>query len=510
MKNPEKIRVIDSIPTLEALIREFEESGREFLFRGTSDRYSMKVRIDKLSGKAMEDEINSFLYRSLRDKVPFSETFCPFHIEGEMLHAIWEEHPDLPRNREELLTDLQHHFDETNVIDFTNKLRIAGFFVGRGNNKEDAGEILVIDRAKIKNEIPETLSYASDEPFIVKAVKTDLSQEIVKFQGSVFIYPPAGYISKDLCHEIIQVPANIKQDILDYLDKHGINEDTVFAGRSDELLTKKFSIETASVQFHLGFALLKKGEYKESIVPFDMAINPNNLYSLPDAHNGRGVAKYHLGKDQEAMDDYNKAIELKDDFASAYNNRGLVKSQPGHYQEAIADFDIAIKLKSRDAKFYHNRGRAKYELEFSQSNNLISAFMSATADLNKAMELDPDHASSRNLHWYPTRQIFERFNKDLQNRIEASMKGIPSGARQHGHCKGDVVVSWNTIPEATGYELEVTITDDPDFSDRTEIVGGPTDSLTSKTFTGATFSFRVRSVRSISGSITRSPWSDRF
>ena len=413
MTKPEKIRVISSIAAFEDLIDEFKESVGDFLFRGASDRYSMEVRTDKFSGKVMEDGINSFLYRSLRDKVPFSETFCPFHIEGEMLHAIWEEHPDLPRNREGLLTDLQHHFDNTNVIDFTNKLPMAGFFVGYGKNKEKDGEIIILDRAKIKNKIPESLAYKSDEPFIVKAVETDLSQEIVTFQGSVFVYPPAGYISKDLCHEIIQVPANIKKDILDYLhDKHGINECKVFEGRSDKFSTNKFSIETASVKFHYGIALGRKGKYEESIVQFDMAINPNNLVSLPEAHNGRGVAKFHLGKNREAMEDYNKAIELKDDFAGAYNNRGLVKYQLGQNEEAISDFNEAIASDPKHAQAYSNRGNVK--LHLGEKLDRIEYYWGARRDYWLATKYDSNYANPH-FHLGCVQIMFKHLSEALES-----------------------------------------------------------------------------------------------
>jgi Flp pilus assembly protein TadD len=44
------------------------------------------------------------------------------------------------------------------------------------------------------------------------------------------------------------------------------------------------------------------------------------------------------------MADYNQAIKLDPEFASAYNNRGFAYDKKGDTDRAIADFTRAIKL----------------------------------------------------------------------------------------------------------------------------------------------------------------------
>lgn len=603
MEKRTKIRVINSVSSLKVLIEEFRESDRKFLFRGTTKRYSEVVHRNRFSGEEMQDGINSFLYRWARDKVPFSKTFGPPHIEEEMLDEFLAKYPDLPHRREGMLTDLQHHLDNTNVIDFSNDLPIALFFMGNGYPSED-GEILIIERANIKDTISEIIT-CDEPPFIVKAVETDLSQEIVIFQRSVFIYPPAGYINKDLCYEIVQVLAKAKQPILDYLrDEYDIHAGTVFKGRSDKFSTNEISIETASVKCHYGIALCSKGQYEEAIENFDDSIQSNfNIFSRANAHNGRGVARYHLGRDDGAIEDYNKAIELKDDLAGAYNNRGLVKFQQGHDQEAISDFDKAITLEPNHAQAHNNRGKVMCHLgdKFGQ----MEYYLSAQVDYLWATRHDPNYANPFynlgciQLRLRLLREALESFsrvidiqprnakafckrgqvyavlreeekarsaflkakelaegdgNKELVKLVEERLNAEnldnteyedkkwtleirydykteekrdaefqentgenpmnlnqPRGSRRPGRLPSDVEVFWNSVTGATGYELEGTITNDHNGEpDRVVIVGGPTDSLTSKTFSGATFSFRVRSVKSVGDSLTRSSWSDRF
>ena len=58
-----------------------------------------------------------------------------------------------------------------------------------------------------------------------------------------------------------------------------------------------------------------------------------------------GCTKHVLGNYKGAVADYDKAIQLKPDYAKAYHNRGYTKVTLGQYSAAIADFDKAIQLK---------------------------------------------------------------------------------------------------------------------------------------------------------------------
>ena len=55
------------------------------------------------------------------------------------------------------------------------------------------------------------------------------------------------------------------------------------------------------------------------------------------------------------MRDYNRAIELKPDYANAFNNRGIVKDNSGDYEGALRDYNRAIELKPDFATAFNNR-----------------------------------------------------------------------------------------------------------------------------------------------------------
>ena len=58
----------------------------------------------------------------------------------------------------------------------------------------------------------------------------------------------------------------------------------------------------------------------------------------------RGFANVELEKYQEAIENFNKAIELDPNSAAFYSARGLVYVELGKHQEAINDYNKAIEL----------------------------------------------------------------------------------------------------------------------------------------------------------------------
>ncbi len=66
-----------------------------------------------------------------------------------------------------------------------------------------------------------------------------------------------------------------------------------------------------------------------------------------DAYNNRGRAYYGKGQYDQAISDYNKAIEINPKHAMAYNNRGVACYFKGEYDEAWEDVHKAKSLGSQ-------------------------------------------------------------------------------------------------------------------------------------------------------------------
>ena len=84
----------------------------------------------------------------------------------------------------------------------------------------------------------------------------------------------------------------------------------------------------------------------------------------------RGPAKTYLkqgngevarGEFDQAILDYNRAIELNPQYALAYCNRGNAKTAKGDFDGGIADYNRAIQINPQLALAYNNRSSALRE-----------------------------------------------------------------------------------------------------------------------------------------------------
>jgi len=74
----------------------------------------------------------------------------------------------------------------------------------------------------------------------------------------------------------------------------------------------------------------------------------------PKFYNNRGIAYGEKGQYDQAISDFNKAIEINPRYDKAYNNRGIVHRLKGQYGQAISDFNKAIEINPMDAQAYNN------------------------------------------------------------------------------------------------------------------------------------------------------------
>ena len=90
---------------------------------------------------------------------------------------------------------------------------------------------------------------------------------------------------------------------------------------------------------------------------------------------------------KEAIDDFNRAIQLYPEYAAVYNNRGNVLLGLGAVKEAVKDFDRALVLAPGYAAAYSNRAGAYIKL---------GQVDRALADYSRSIALTPNSAAALN------------------------------------------------------------------------------------------------------------------
>ena len=141
-------------------------------------------------------------------------------------------------------------------------------------------------------------------------------------------------------------------------------------------------IKQARAAYSAGKALDRQGKYAKAIEKMDEVIRLDPQCAV--AYRSRGFAALHIGRNEEALRDYNEAIRLAPEAGDLYNslyNRGGVYSDLGQYQLAIQDYNEAIRLYPGQAWLYDARART-YER--------IGDEQKAKADIDQACRLDVD------------------------------------------------------------------------------------------------------------------------
>jgi len=109
-----------------------------------------------------------------------------------------------------------------------------------------------------------------------------------------------------------------------------------------------------------GVALVMEGKYNEAIEAFNKAIELNPKDAV--AYNNRGAAYGQIGNYKQQIEDCNKALQINPKDAVAFNNRGVAQGELGNYEQEIEDCTRAIELNPKLAVAYYHRGLAYHKL----------------------------------------------------------------------------------------------------------------------------------------------------
>ncbi len=427
------------------------QGGRRFIYRGQKNKdWNIQSSALRRLQKTQEKYPNP-----LSDLSNFFVGYINQIIDEVQLRYsnIYKDLTDL-----ECMAHMQHNRTATGLIDFTYNPLNALWFACDTDGSTD-GKIFVIDtqdknyqieEIKTRKALKEELSYffEKDKSWYLwqpSIGKSNIDTERITIQQSIFLFG-APEVPKDMIKGEILISGEHKGKLLKELETMGILEKTLFpdlAGffersavnstynneladqfyieqiRKSEEVEDKDKEALASNYFQRGNFRSALEDYEGAIKNFDEAIkiNPNDA----SAYTNRGIIKDHLELHEKAIEDFDEAIKINPKYAVAYTNKGIAKANLELHKEAIKNFDEAIKINPNDAIAYTNKGVAKAKLgqyeeaiqNHDQAINIIpilanpyynrgnakaklKQYREAIRDFNKAININPKYTIAYN------------------------------------------------------------------------------------------------------------------
>ncbi len=132
-----------------------------------------------------------------------------------------------------------------------------------------------------------------------------------------------------------------------------------------------------------GFSLNSLGRYEEAIRCYDRALAIDPRYA--NAWINKGAALWKLGCYDEAIGCYDRALDIEPQTAALWNNRGTSLQCLGRREEAIRCFERALNIDPRYASAWYNKGNNLHDL---------GRYEEAILCYDRTLDIDPREATA--------------------------------------------------------------------------------------------------------------------
>ncbi|WP_413164216.1 tetratricopeptide repeat protein [Capilliphycus salinus ALCB114379] len=153
-----------------------------------------------------------------------------------------------------------------------------------------------------------------------------------------------------------------------------------------------------------GDKFFTQGCYDEAVEAYDRALQLDS--HGVEVWNNRGVVLTKLHRYHEAIASYEQALQLRSEYADAWNNRGVALGKLKYYEAAVLSYDRAINLRENYVDAWNNRGFALAQLK---------RYEEAIDSYQKAAELNPDFY----LVWYNQARCY-----GMQDKLDLALENL--------------------------------------------------------------------------------------
>ncbi len=207
----------------------------------------------------------------------------------------------------------------------------------------------------------------------------------------------------------------------------------------------------------LGFLTVRRNETYRSEIGLwadTVAKRPDN----PNARNNLGLALFHAGQVQGAIDQYQEALKLQPSYPGALNNLGNAMDQSGRTQEAIGMYEAALRLEPRYAAAHYNLARALDRAGRTQE---------ALPHFEESLRIEPGFAQGR-IDYGDALDRTGRPSEAIE-QYQAALSARPGFAAAHNGL-GSALAHAGRFPQAIE-EYETALRLQPDLAEACENLG---------------------------------------
>ena len=142
--------------------------------------------------------------------------------------------------------------------------------------------------------------------------------------------------------------------------------------------TQLVDLQLAGIVFGRGTVYSQLRRFEDALSDFNRAVELNP--DITNAYFYRGMVLGQLGREKEALESLTEAI-AREASPEPLFIRGEILSRMKRYEEAVADLSLALQMDPSNPFFYQSRGQTLTEL---------GRYQEALRDCNRALELQPN------------------------------------------------------------------------------------------------------------------------
>lgn len=146
--------------------------------------------------------------------------------------------------------------------------------------------------------------------------------------------------------------------------------------------------DDARIRNNLGAALTRLGRFEEAIPQFEKALELNPQYHL--VHGNLANVLVKAGRTRDALLQYQLALDAYPDSAEFHNSFGIALQADGHLDLAMGEFSRAVELNSTFAEAHNNLGLAL--LATGQRDKTVQA----EREFQEAISINPHFVDAEN------------------------------------------------------------------------------------------------------------------